>query len=707
MHKFKSASAFRAFRAAAVLACAALLALPAAADFVYKAELTVSGYSGTTTLQNFPVLVRLSPDRISGFDYSLCQSDGKDIQFTSPDGETVYPHEIDTWNTDGESLIWVNVAELSGTETKIMFWFGNAEITEMPASSAAWCTANGSGYYGVVWHFAETIDAAAAPTTLSADSAKHATDKDMDAEPMKGTYGDMSVMVSCPAVIGNGRVNAITTIYNTGTGLNAAPCYGDTIGSDKALSFSGWYVLDAKSSLQHYLAQEYNSFVIQTGGSCNDILVDCGSGVQVVSANAIKAVGVVPAEGEWFHLAVTFLGAEVRIYVNGELVGSGTTAKALHYPYTSIKTRGLGVTLGNGRGSQHYALKGSYDEVRILSNVASADWVKAEYETATEDDYLTYGAATRASSGDSLVITADSAELGGGALSPTYGTINEFSGPLQLTALSADVAVSNNLKIAFVGWELYRLNSGGAWDLVDWGDGTSYSYVHQEGTNDRFVWKYVRKRPLTLAVYPEAAGSFSVEGAAVGPGTVWLTNQTTLAVGPAAAEAVESNFHHGDLAKNSGTDDITDFLINGTETGLLIHGEKFTGTFGCFQSPIKFSDGFGGRFFTNDVKSGFHCFNGDVHMLVTAAGIDDQFNIFILKQFTIVGIVFAIGICPRIAVGTPLRDRIGNCDHIKTLLQCGHTLKQMTVDVSAAAALSDDTNFDLSHFFFLSCGIFY
>ena len=553
MHKFKSASAFRAFRAAAVLACAALLALPAAADFVYKAELTVSGYSGTTTLQNFPVLVRLSPDRISGFDYSLCQSDGKDIQFTSPDGETVYPHEIDTWNTDGESLIWVNVAELSGTETKIMFWFGNAEITEMPASSAAWCTANGSGYYGVVWHFAETIDAAAAPTTLSADSAKHATDKDMDAEPMKGTYGDMSVMVSCPAVIGNGRVNAITTTYNTGTGLNAAPCYGDTIGSDKALSFSGWYVLDAKSSLQHYLAQEYNSFVIQTGGSCNDILVDCGSGVQVVSANAIKAVGVVPAEGEWFHLAVTFLGAEVRIYVNGELVGSGTTAKALHYPYTSIKTRGLGVTLGNGRGSQHYALKGSYDEVRILSNVASADWVKAEYETATEDDYLTYGAATRASSGDSLVITADSAELGGGALSPAYGTINEFSGPLQLTALSADVAVSNNLKIAFVGWELYRLNSGGAWDLVDQGEGTSYNYVHQEGTNDRFVWKYVRKRPLTLAVYPEAAGLFSVEGAAVGPGTVWLTNQTTLAVGAVPGAAYDFLYwggaHDGETAQ--------------------------------------------------------------------------------------------------------------------------------------------------------------
>ena len=511
----------------------AMTAVASYADFVYKAELTVTGYSGTTTLQNFPVLVRLSPANISGFSYSLCQADGKDIQFTSPDGETVYPHEIDTWNPDGESLIWVNVAELSGTETKIMFWFGNAEITEMPPSRDAWCSANGSGHYGAVWHLAETIDADSAPTALSADSAQYASDRDMNGVPIKSSAGDLSAMVSVVGVVGNGRMNSPVDKAATSNGvcLDAPPCYGDKIDTLNALTVSGWYTLTSKGH-NYIFMQEYNSFSVQkgSGGATvkNDIVVNCGQ--NPAATDAVTFAGVLPEENQWFHLAVTFLGTAVNVFINGECVGIGTTGKALHTPYATTKTRGLGVTIGSGRGAGHYPLAGSYDEVRVLSNVASADWVKAEYETATKGDYVTYGAAKKAAANDSLVITAAPAELGGDALSPTYGTVKEFPSTLPLTASDSDVAVSNNLKIAFVGWELYRLDDAGSWNLVDHGDGTSYDYVHQEGTNDRFVWKYVNKRALTLAVAPASSGAFEVQGETAQPGTIWLPEQATVSV---------------------------------------------------------------------------------------------------------------------------------------------------------------------------------
>ena len=96
--------------AISVALCAALSSFGA---FRYETTLTVDGYKEAATLENFPLLVRISSARISGFSYGLCQADGKDIQFTSPDGETVYPHEIDTWNPNGESLVWVNVPALS------------------------------------------------------------------------------------------------------------------------------------------------------------------------------------------------------------------------------------------------------------------------------------------------------------------------------------------------------------------------------------------------------------------------------------------------------------------------------------------------------------------------------------------------------------------------------------------------------------------
>lgn len=64
-------------RATPVAAVSALFAfaLSASAAFNYKSEMTVQGYSGTTALTNFPVLVRLSPERISGFTYARVKRD--------------------------------------------------------------------------------------------------------------------------------------------------------------------------------------------------------------------------------------------------------------------------------------------------------------------------------------------------------------------------------------------------------------------------------------------------------------------------------------------------------------------------------------------------------------------------------------------------------------------------------------------------------
>ena len=82
--------------------------------FAKKSDITVSGYAGSTTLANFPVLVRLSAGSPSGFAYADVTNG--DIRFADEDGDLI-PHEIDTWDASGESLVWVRVPSISGTET--------------------------------------------------------------------------------------------------------------------------------------------------------------------------------------------------------------------------------------------------------------------------------------------------------------------------------------------------------------------------------------------------------------------------------------------------------------------------------------------------------------------------------------------------------------------------------------------------------------
>ena len=89
------------------------------ADFNHSIKLQVAGYTGTETLQNFPVLVRVSETRIPGFffaDMSAKNVNGKamgyDLAFFAEDG-TRLELEKDTWDIDktvgttGEMLVWV------------------------------------------------------------------------------------------------------------------------------------------------------------------------------------------------------------------------------------------------------------------------------------------------------------------------------------------------------------------------------------------------------------------------------------------------------------------------------------------------------------------------------------------------------------------------------------------------------------------------
>ncbi|MBQ1338915.1 MAG: hypothetical protein IIY32_11430, partial [Thermoguttaceae bacterium] len=75
----------------------------------------------TTTLANFPVLVRLSATRQPGFDPADCGEGGANLRFMLSDG-TMLVHEIDWWDPEGESTVWVNVPSLTEDTTIYALW---------------------------------------------------------------------------------------------------------------------------------------------------------------------------------------------------------------------------------------------------------------------------------------------------------------------------------------------------------------------------------------------------------------------------------------------------------------------------------------------------------------------------------------------------------------------------------------------------------
>ena len=125
----------------ALAAALAAAVLPAAQPGT--ATLTVSGYKNSTTLTDFPVLVRV-PSSIS----LLCGPDGSAMRFYAADGVTELAHEIDTWNYGGDSCVWVKLPALAAGTTFQMS-YGGAYGARATTDADVW-----TGYAGV-WHLSE------------------------------------------------------------------------------------------------------------------------------------------------------------------------------------------------------------------------------------------------------------------------------------------------------------------------------------------------------------------------------------------------------------------------------------------------------------------------------------------------------------------------------------------------------------------------
>lgn len=346
----------------------------------FRMKLQFDPPHGIAPLPDIPILVRLH-EGLSGFVYADFASpiDGADLRFADAEETDFLAYEVEEWNTNGESCVWVRVPELSGTNDFIWAYWGR------PATAPA-STTNGAvwdGDYAAVWHLNGAPDDASAP-------------------PYHGTTNGTSA---------TGGLVAGATAFD---GDNDYVSFGDigVLDAPAAITVSLWFNrrADRTDKSNHNVN---NVLVAQCSGNNNDnleigtegtfveIYLDCQSDY---GNPARFDAGI--RDAAWRHVALTYdanVTNEFVLFVDGIPVAqrsewAGSLSSSAASPFS------LGIARA---GSDDWAdLDGLLDEVRVSTTARSPDWIHTCWlNIASGAVFTTYSSVedgTRDTDGDGL-----------------------------------------------------------------------------------------------------------------------------------------------------------------------------------------------------------------------------------------------------------------------------------------------------------------
>jgi len=331
--------------------------------FGSQMKISLSGYNGGL-LTNLPVLVNLSTN-LPGFSYNQFASpSGGDLRFTDAGGLTPVPFEIDEWNTNGTSSVWVNVPSLSNSNNFIWAYWGNPLATNLPASST-----NGGVWPGfdVVWHLKE--------------NGFPYADSTLQAPALNGTAPGLTT-----GIIGHGE-----SFNGSSDFLNAGP-----LNLGGAFTLSAWIKLDpAENNIQTIWANKpggWNSagfalYINTYNTTDGKLFLETGDGVN--GSDTLSATGVL-MPGQWHYVvaSVDKTGGTAQLYVDGTNVTASVAVDGAFPDQTPVNF---------GRITNNvYYFKGILDEARIQSGIASSNSVSASWATvASNGTFENYSAVTQ------------------------------------------------------------------------------------------------------------------------------------------------------------------------------------------------------------------------------------------------------------------------------------------------------------------------
>ena len=302
----------------------------------------------STTYADFPVLVYATG-------LSNIKANGADIRFTSSDGTTELPREIESYS-GGTLWAWVKVTLTKdagdSTDDVIYMYYGNDSASE-PAPGSAYGAENvwDSDYKGV-WHLRET-----------SGTQYDSTSNDNDASATAAVNQDAAgVIDGADHVSGVSDTEQITVLDDGSLDLTTQ-------------TVSMWFKQersDADISYDRLISKKttwdnLDGWSIELNGANSD-----GSGMLGVlgSGSSFTRVACLTAwDTAWHHLVVTFQGTSAVVYFDGVNEGTSTI--------DALVVNAVDLMIGWQTGEA--GILGIIDEVRISNTARSADWIETCY----------------------------------------------------------------------------------------------------------------------------------------------------------------------------------------------------------------------------------------------------------------------------------------------------------------------------------------
>lgn len=329
-----------------------------AADPPYRMKITFPGYARDEVLTNLPALVVLGP-QIHGFRYGEFASvSGGDLRFADASGTGELNHEIESWDTNGSSYVWVQVPALSNGASICAHW-GDPAAATPPAF-----TTNGA-----VW-------------SQNYKAVLHLTGAGLSDSAANGFDGANSGSTTASGFIAGARrfEKSGNQFINCGPGLDVA---------NGSFTVSAW----AKRGLTGAAAEGYlvshgqagppDRMGLHAGFRGGGDADHFGFGFW---GDDVNAPGVCTDTNGWHLWTATYEtgGKQQKIYLDGALVETRTAVS--HY-------QGLtGADLRIGSRFDGVGFDGGIDEVRVSGVDRSSNWIWATYmNAASGSSFSAYG----------------------------------------------------------------------------------------------------------------------------------------------------------------------------------------------------------------------------------------------------------------------------------------------------------------------------
>jgi hypothetical protein len=203
--------------------------------------------------------------------------------------------------------------------------------------------------------------------------------------------------------------------------------------------------------------------------------------------------------GNWYHLSFVYNGTTLQPYVNGAPDASGSII--------TVTDNGLGLAFGNNAAVNEATYKGCFDEFRLLDAVASAEWVRAEYDTVANPGFNRYSA---------VVVLGNSLQIVGrpenyGVATPAYGLHENLVNAQTYTCSVTRVwtNATEDMRTFCTGWQRYGIDPD-TFEAPPLESGSSnvMTYVHTD--MERLEWLFARQYKNQFAA--GSGGSVTTNG---------------------------------------------------------------------------------------------------------------------------------------------------------------------------------------------------